>query len=157
MHPSMHRLAALTALSALLTACPGGGGGGVPDCLVFNPVHATSGGVVDVGGMTMGETREDVISLETTGIEGAPSSGVFIEVATNCDDAACTPEFTCSPGSLDSVGDTVTCDVEDTITESSCMWSCQVSLTATVLDDELCRDVFEVVEVVGQHAVPLGR
>ena len=151
----MNRLPSLVFSALLLHACSGGG---VPDCLVFTPVHVTTDGVVDVGMLTQGEVTEDAIRLETTAIEGAPQSSVFVELNTNCDDAACEPDVSCAPGTLDPVGGTVTCDISDDISGDSCSWSCQVSLTATVLDDDVCRDVYVVVDVIGEHdVVQVGR
>ena len=157
MNHHVARLLTLPLLACLLTACPGGGGGGTPDCLVFTPVHATSGGNVDVGAMIEGEVLEGVIEVETTAIEGAPSAGVFIDVQSNCDDPDCTPTFDCSPGTLDPVGTTVLCDVADEIEGDSCAWSCQLRLTATVLDTDVCRDVASLSTVVGTHELALGR
>lgn len=149
------RLATLSFGLLLLSACSGGG---VPDCLVFTPVHATTGGVLDVGALFEGDTAEDVVAVETTGIEGAPSGSIFVEVQSNCDDPDCEPDFACEPGTLDPVGQTVTCDVTDNIVGLECSWSCQLSLTATVLDEDVCRDAFTLAEVVGDHVAPtLGR
>jgi hypothetical protein len=148
MNSASLRLLALAVLAAVAPAC---GGGNVPDCLVFTPVHATSGGQVDVGTLAETDVAVDVIEIETTAIEGAPGTGVFVEVVSSCDDPDCTPDFSCAPGTLDTVGDTITCDVSDAITGASCSWSCQVRLTATVLDEGVCRDVFALVDVVGLH------
>ncbi|MCO4770450.1 MAG: hypothetical protein KDA24_10515 [Deltaproteobacteria bacterium] len=149
----MNRLPLLLLASTLLSACAGGGGG-VPDCLVFTPVHATSDGVVDVETTIQGDVVEAAIDVETAAIESAPASGVIVELQTNCDDADCTPEFDCAPGTLDPVGTSVVCDVIDEIAGPTCNWTCQLSLTATVLDDT-CRDVFVVVDVAGAHEAPV--
>ena len=151
----MTRLLLPSLFALLLPACSSSG---VPDCLVFTPVHVTTDGVVDVGVLTQGEVAEDVIRVETTAIEGAPQSSVYVEVTTSCDDAACEPDVSCRPGTLEPVGSTVTCDIRDDISGDTCSWSCQISLTATVLDDGACRDVFVVIDAVGEHdAVQVGR
>jgi len=155
-HPGDSALLILLSSLLFLPACSGSGG--VPDCLVFTPTHETIDGVIDVGTLLQGDVVEDVVAVETTGIEGAPSGSVFIDVQWNCDDPMCEPDFLCAPGTLDPVGQTITCDVVDNIEGPECSWSCQLSLTATVLDDGVCQDVFTLAELAGEHLVPiLGR
>lgn len=144
----MARLPLLLAAVGLL----GCGEGGRPDCLVFTPTHDTVGGDVDIGVTTYGDVVEDRITFETTAIEGAPAS-LTLSVQSDCDDVDCAVDFDCGESAL-IAGDSITCSVEDSIEgATACSWSCQLSLTALDLEADSCRDVLEVVTVVGEHEV----
>ena len=130
----------------------GCGEGGRPDCLVFTPTHDTVGGNVDIGVTVYGDVVEDRIAFETTGVEGAPGS-LTLSVQSDCDDVDCAVDFDCGESTL-TAGDAITCSVEDSIEGAeACSWSCQLSLTALDLEASSCRDVLEVVTVVGEHEV----
>ncbi len=153
MYTRAMRISALVLVSLSLSAC----GSNTPDCVVFNPAHATVNGVVDVGEMARGDVAEEVVEVETTGLEGSATTGVLIEVQTNCDDEDCTPTFECAPTMLEP-GETVLCDVVDEIDGPACSWSCQLGLRATVLEDDVCEDALIVTELVGDHVeVAVGR
>lgn len=131
----------------LLASC---GGSNIPSCLIFTPEHDTIDGLARAGETLQGDRVEDVIVLGTNAVDAAPLVGLTVLYDTNCDDEACAPTIECEPGTMD-VGDQVRCDVIDDLVNGACSWTCQVSVTATVLDNDVCRDTLAVVDVAGDH------
>ena len=127
----------------------------MPTCVLFTPEHNTIDGIAQVGQTMEGDQVDDVVLLGTNAVDAAPLQGLTILYETSCDDEACTPTVECEPPTLD-VGDTVSCSVLDEIAQADCAWTCQVSVTATVLDSDVCRDTLAVIELAGEHvgAVP---
>lgn len=146
---------ALLTLAVLLPVLAGCPGSNVPTCVLFTPEHNTIDGIAQVGQTMTGDRVDDVVALGTNAIDAAPLQGLTVLYETSCDSADCAPTVECEPATFD-VGDTVRCAVLDELTVDTCAWSCQVSVTATVLDSDICRDTLAVVDVAGEHvgAVP---
>lgn len=127
----------------------------VPTCVLFTPEHNTIDGIAEVGQTMNGDMVGDVIRLGTSGIDASPVESLTVLYETSCDDEACAPTFDCGAQAIN-VGDSVSCAVLDEITEADCNWTCQVSVTATALDSDVCRDTLAVIDVAGEHigAVP---
>jgi hypothetical protein len=136
----------------VLASC---GGSNVPSCLLFTPEHNTIDGIAQVGQTMEGDQVDDVVLLGTNLVDAAPMEGLTVLYEVSCDDEACTPTVDCAPQVID-VGDAVSCSVLDEIAQGDCSWTCQVSVTATVLDSDVCRDTLAVIELAGEHigAVP---
>lgn len=143
----------LISLSSVLLGL-GCGGNNVPSCLLMTPEHTTQDGVAQAGQTIQGDRVEDVVIFGTTAIDAAPTAGLTMLYETSCADEACTPDIECDPSTL-AAGDSITCDVVDDLV-AACLWSCQISITATVLDNDVCRDALVVADVAGEHvdAVP---
>ena len=131
----------------LLASC---GGSNIPTCLLFAPEHSTVDGISQVQDTMNGDQVDDVVVLGTTAVDAAPLEGLTVLFDVACDDEACAPTFECAPATVD-VGDTVSCAMLDDLVSAACDWNCQVSVTATALDSDVCRDALEVVQVAGSH------
>ncbi len=141
---------AISALVVLLPVLASCGTSNVPTCVLFTPEHNTTDGIAQVGETMNGDQVDDVVALRTNAVDAAPLEGLTALYEVSCDSEACAPTVNCDPGTFD-VGDLLGCDVVDELTLAPCAWSCQVSVTATALDSDVCRDTLTVIQLAGQH------